>query len=219
MVATAGEITHTAGGDPDAATAKDSGLSGRVKHLQEQRDRERHLSRRTPPRRPAAGGVSACRISKPGFCEGCETRCHPACADSPDCVRGPVGVPSPNGKRREPSRFHEKETPRFTAQIRPSPQVTERVPGTLPRWGSRVRIPSSALEKPQVRTGATSDPRIENRPRAATVPQRAAHRVPRRSPCRPDPAVPHRRCRCNAAYRSLDIPSKPPRSKGGVGRM
>jgi hypothetical protein len=55
-----------------------------------------------------------------------------------------VGVPSPTGKRREPTGLHENENALFMDRIDPSPQVTEPVPATLPRWGSRVRIPSSA---------------------------------------------------------------------------
>jgi hypothetical protein len=60
----------------------------------------------------------------------------------------------------------------------------------LPRWGSRVRIPSSAPEKPQVRNGLSRKRALQIPRRAAHVPHRAAHPAPRRSLCRPDRAAP-----------------------------
>jgi hypothetical protein len=89
-------------------------------------------------------GSSVFRLSdRSCCCEGSETRCRPALIAQTG-ARGPVGVPSPNGNDANPSRLHENENILLTAQFRPSPQVTEPVLGTLPRWGSLVRIPSSA---------------------------------------------------------------------------
>jgi hypothetical protein len=69
--------------------------------------------------------------------------------------RGSRGVPS--GSRRGPVNDREttrnggvawNENAQLTGQIGPSLQVREPIPATLPRWGSRVRVPSSAPEKP-----------------------------------------------------------------------
>jgi hypothetical protein len=55
-----------------------------------------------------------------------------------------LGVPSTTGKRRETAGLHGNQNVLLTSRIGQSPQVREPVPATLPRWGSRVRIPSSA---------------------------------------------------------------------------
>jgi hypothetical protein len=62
------------------------------------------------------------------------------------CRKGPVGVPSTTEKRREATWLHGIENELLKGQLAPSPQVRRAVPGTLPRWGSRVRVPSSARE-------------------------------------------------------------------------
>jgi hypothetical protein len=95
--------------------------------------------------------------------------------------RGPVND-------RETTRnngLHGIENALLKGQIAPSPQVRRTVPGTLPRWGSRVRIPSSAQGNPQVRSDAARPTGRASAPRAAHVPQRPEQW---RSPCRRDQA-------------------------------
>jgi hypothetical protein len=54
---------------------------------------------------------------------------------------------------------HENENALLKVHIGPSLQVTESVLGTLPRWGSRVRVPSSAPRKDSLTSGNAVKPK------------------------------------------------------------
>src|SRR6266545_6511915 len=70
-------------------------------------------------------------------------------------ARGPVGVPSTTEKRRETTGLATNENVLLTDQSGPSPQVRKLAPGTLPRWGSRVRGSASTPGTPKVRAGTS----------------------------------------------------------------
>ncbi len=94
---------------------------------------------------------------------------------------GPAVVPRRAGKRRETTGFYANANAQPDGWFVASAQVTESHAATLPRWGSRVRIPSSAPQEdphegPRGPSLVEGSPRwIERSPQCRTRLRRQGH--------------------------------------------